>query len=129
LAESGQAALVLDLTDLAAMGDDALAELETWCRQQSCPVIGLGVEASAAARCADAVVESPQELALMLQRIAAQPQAATVLVQVLRTIETQPVPEALTVVSLAYATLQTGEEHQRWLRQRSTPTPVAHDEG
>lgn len=129
LAESGQAALVLDLTDLAAMGDDALAALETWCRQQPCPVIGLGAEASAAARCADAVVESPQELALMLQRIAAQPQAATVLVQVLRTIESLPVPEALTVESLAYATLQTGEEHQRWLRQRATPAPVAQDEG
>jgi enoyl-CoA hydratase/carnithine racemase len=50
--------------------------------------------------------------------VAANPQAATVLVQVLRTGSTLETPAALTLESLAYSTLQGGPEHHRWLDSR-----------
>ena len=54
------------------------------------------------------------------------PQAATVLVQVLRLGRGRSLEEGLTVESLAYATLQAGAEHRAWLdgrALRSRPRP------
>ena len=59
------------------------------------------------------------------------PQAATVLVQVLRLGRGRSLEQGLTVESLAYATLQAGAEHRAWLdgralrsRPRPRPEPV-----
>ena len=87
LEESGYPAIVLDLNSLSLLDEDALQQVERWSRQQPCPVIGFGPEHSAAVVCVDAAVENHGELGTMLRRIASNPQASTVLVQVLRAIE------------------------------------------
>lgn len=130
LEESGQAALVLDLASLSLLDDDERLQLEAWCRRQPCPVVGVGAEDGAAAHCVDVVVDA-SELDALLRRIAANPQAATVLVQVLRTIEPLPVQDALQVESLAYGVLQSGEEFRRWLTQWQArpPTTAVEESG
>lgn len=125
LAESGQSALVLDLVSLSRLADSELLVVAQWVRQQPCPVVGVGPEDSAAAYCADVVVESDAELSTLLRRISENPQAATVLVQVLRAIEHLPPLDGLVVESLGYATLQSGEEFKRWLAQYRAQNPPA----
>ena len=77
-------------------------------------VAGKGVS-RARLRAADVVVDSPADAAALEGRIAANPQATSVLVQLLRTTEKLPVADALFAESLAYATLQSGPEYRRWL--------------
>jgi enoyl-CoA hydratase len=82
-----------------------------------CPVIGIAPDRDNAfpdVAC-DAVVSSEAELAAVAVNIERSPLAAATLVQVLRTTATMPIAEALTVESLAYATLQAGPEFRRWL--------------
>jgi enoyl-CoA hydratase/carnithine racemase len=55
--------------------------------------------------------------------VARHPQAATILVQVLRAGSTLGTAAALTLESLAYSTLQAGPEHHRWLDTRRARTP------
>ncbi|MBE9373280.1 enoyl-CoA hydratase/isomerase family protein [Saccharopolyspora sp. HNM0983] len=79
-----------------------------------------------------AVVEDPGSTAARLRTAAeANPQAALVLAQVLRTTADLAVPGALDVESLAYSTLLGGTEFRRWLDARGhrpappeTPEPV-----
>lgn len=54
------------------------------------------------------------------------PQAACVLVQLLRLTAALPVREALLAESFAYSTLQAGSEHRAWLASR-TPRPLPPD--
>lgn len=124
LEDSGDPAIALDLDSLSLLSESELLQVERWSRQQPCPVIGVGSESSAAASCADAIVESSAELNTMLRRIAANPQAATVLVQVLRSIEHLSPEDGLVVESLGYATLQSGEEFKRWLTQHQAKNPA-----
>ena len=125
LDESGVPAVVLDLDSLSTLSESELVRVERWSRQQPCPVIGVGAELSAAARCVDAVVETGSELDTLLRRIIANPQAAAVLVQVLRSIEHLPPDDALVVESLGYSTMQSGDEFKRWLSQHQAKNPVA----
>jgi enoyl-CoA hydratase/carnithine racemase len=60
--------------------------------------------------------------------VAAHPQAATVLVQVLRAGSTLGTAAALTLESLAYSTLQAGPEHHSWLDTRRVRTPDHRDD-
>jgi enoyl-CoA hydratase len=115
LAESGQPAIVLDLNSLSRLSESDLVVVERWSRRQPCPVVGRGHESLAAVACVDAVVGSDAELNTMLRRVAVNPQASAVLVQVLRTIEHLSPLDGLVVESLGYATLQSGEEFRRWL--------------
>jgi enoyl-CoA hydratase/carnithine racemase len=55
--------------------------------------------------------------------VSAHAHAATTLVQVLRVSERLTVDSALVVESLAYATLQAGPDHRRWLEVSSRPVP------
>jgi hypothetical protein len=66
----------------------------------------------------DVVVDDPDEIVQAVER---NPQAATVLVQLLRSSESLDVPAALVAESLAYATLQAGPEFARWLENRPVP--------
>ena len=125
LTESKQSALVFDLESLERLG--CQAALSLWCRQQPCPVIGIGTFDSSLLDCVDVVVADEAELSLILQRVSDNPQAATVLVQVLRSVEHLPPEQGLVVESLAYATLQSGEEFKRWLkkyRDKNSPEPA-----
>jgi len=100
---------------------------EGWLLEQACPVIAIG-EGSAAN--ADVVVGSDSELATLKASIERAPIAAMTLVQVLRCTERLPVAAAMTVESLAYATLQSGAEFHAWLGSRQhAPQLVAGGEG
>lgn len=124
LEDSGDPAIVLDLDSLSLLSESELLQVARWSRQQSCPVIGVGSESSEVARCVDVIVENGAELNTMLRRIEANPQAASVLVQVLRSIEHLSPQDGLVVESLGYATLQSGEEFKRWLTQHQAKNPA-----
>ena len=116
--------VVLELSELASIVDK-----QPGLQRQPCPVIGIGTSADALASICDVLVSTRQEAGRLAQRIAAHPQAATVLVQVLRVTESLPVEQALIVESLAYATLQGGPEHQAWLAQYRPPPKRQADSG
>lgn len=117
LEESDQPAIVLNLQSLTRLNPSLLRDVVAWCRRLPCPVIGLGDMHLSSSPCADAIVDGDSDLNLILRRIQANPQAASVLVQVLRTIENLSFENGLVVESLAYATLQSGQEFTRWLAQ------------
>src|SRR5688572_28811805 len=71
-----------------------------------CPVIGLGNSANPLAAWLDAVVEPPIGADLLARQVQAAPQAAAVIVQLLRLIPSLSIEDALTAESLAYAVLQ-----------------------
>lgn len=86
-----------------------------WLSGQPRPVLAWG---EGAAPNADVVVEERAALEPLIDSINRMPMAAMTLVQVLRTAERLPVLAAMTVESLAYATLQAGPEYAAWLRSR-----------
>jgi enoyl-CoA hydratase len=78
------------------------------------------LRAWAAAAAAAAAVD-PQPL---YARIEQAPCAATILMQVLHATQGMPLEAALTVESLAYATLQSGPEFRAWLTRRREAAPA-----
>lgn len=126
IANSPLKTIALDLASLSQLSGTELQQLCTWCQRQPCPIVGLGSEQSLAAQCVDVVVAGESELRRISQRIQSHPQAALVLVQVLRAIEHLTPLDGLVVESLGYATLQAGDEHKRWLaqhRSKNIPGP------
>ncbi len=100
---------------------------ECWLQRQSCPVIAIGEGATANA---DVIVGTAADAELLVERIERTPLAALTLVQVLRCVEYLPLEAAMTVESLAYATLQGGAEFRAWLQTRdAAPQLVAGGEG
>lgn len=98
-----------------------------WLMRQSCPVIAIGRdEADPWRDVYDVVVEDVAAAAPLLTNIERAPLAATVLVQTLRVTAGLPVAAALTVESLAFATLQAGREFCAWAAE-NPPTPVDTD--
>ncbi|MDB5968850.1 MAG: enoyl-CoA hydratase/isomerase family protein [Hydrocarboniphaga sp.] len=114
------------LLDLRQAGAAAHSEIADWLTTLPCPVIGigdpLGQAASELASACDVTLESEPEAATLIGNIQRWPLASTVLVQVLRSIQTLPLAAALAVESLAYGCLQQGAEFRGWLAARS---PVA----
>jgi enoyl-CoA hydratase/carnithine racemase len=92
-----------------------------WLRRQPWPVIALG-DVHPLAAAADVIAAGP-ELPALAAAVAARPQAALVLVQLLRASEGLAVAQALTLESLAFATLQGGAEFRAWLAARTPPAP------
>ncbi len=119
---AGEAAPALPLVfvDLAETGafPDAIA-------LPPCPVIGLGDPAHPLAASLDAVVEAPVGAALLAQQVMAAPQAAAVVVQLLRLLPSLSAEQGLVAESLAYAVLQGSAEHLRW----RAPQPPAAPRG
>ncbi len=70
----------------------------------------------------DVVVGTRPELEALVAAVAATPIAAATLAQVLRAGDGRTIADGLVVESLAYATLQAGPEHARWLAARG-PAP------
>jgi len=98
-----------------------------WLGGQSVPVIAVGKGETPNA---DVVLLDEQEVDSLLANIERAPLAAMTLVQVLRTVETLPVEQGITVESLAYATLQVGPEYLAWLETRAdAPQRVIGSEG
>jgi enoyl-CoA hydratase len=109
----------------ARLADAELARIANWLRQLPCPSLGIAAEADhPLAQACDVVVASVAEAAPLIGNIRRNPVAAGVLVQTLRLTEKLPVPEALDVESLAYATLQGGSEFKRWLADHKAESPA-----
>ena len=87
--------------------------IDDWLQSRPCPVIGIGD--GAAAKACDVVLESPDKLTTIADNIRAVPLASMTLVQHLRAIENLPLATALTIESLAYASVQQGPEFMAWL--------------
>lgn len=116
---AGDAALPLciDLRGGAQAPAADTTRVIAWLRSQNRVVMGLADEA-AAHHPLDAGVDvllAADEQDRCSNAIRANPQAAMVLVEVLRTTEHLPPADALIVESLAYAALQGGAEHAAWL--------------
>ena len=109
-------------------GDGEAASVGPWLRALPCPTIGIA--GSPLADVADVCVDDVGDAACLIDNIHRHPLAAAVLVQVLRAVEALPLADALTVESLAYATLQGGAEFRQWLDANRAPSPFTHsDEG
>ena len=87
--------------------------IDDWLQTRPCPVIGIG--RGAAAKACDIVLETPGKLDAIAENIKAAPLASMTLVQHLRAIESLPLATALTIESLAYASVQQGPEFAAWL--------------
>lgn len=117
----------VELDDDGAACDTAqLATARAWLRRCPCPTIAIGSSAHPLADAFDVVLADHHELPRIAVNIAHAPQAALVLVHVLRSTETLSAAAALPVESLGYATLQTGPEFRRWLATRA-PLAVTPD--
>ncbi|HKY93359.1 MAG TPA: enoyl-CoA hydratase/isomerase family protein [Nevskiaceae bacterium] len=102
--------------------------LSQFLRALPCPSIALTTRDTPLAQSCDVVVEDPKRLPSILATIRRCPQAASVLVQLLRLIEMLPPEDALAAESLAYATLQAGPEFRRWMAAHaSEPAPPRED--
>jgi len=71
----------------------------------------------------DVLVETPDELALLDDRIRAHPFASAALVQLLRHSEKRDIEAGLVAESAVYSTLQSGPEFRAWLATRPPPQP------
>lgn len=88
------------------------------------PVIGLGDPSHPGARCLDTVVEAPITIERIVEQVTRHPNAAAILVQVLRSTERMAIDDGLSSESIAYATLQGSAEHARWIAGRSRVEPA-----
>lgn len=107
--------------ELAFVDLDGTAETPDAVALPPCPVIGVGDPAHPLAARLDAVVEAPVSAELLARQVRANPQAAAVIVQLLRLLPALAVEDGLTAESLAYAVLQGSAEHARW---RATAMPA-----
>ncbi len=109
-------ALIVDLRHDGFVGD--LPRVVDWFARQVVPVIGIGSEDdSPLAPLVDVLVEDESALEGIIAKCDANPEAAAVLVQVLRNIGHLGIAAGLALESMAYATLQGGSEFARWLAQ------------
>ena len=89
------------------------------------PVFGIG--SGAGAELVDAVVPDRKAAQALHTAITEHPQAAAVLVQLLRLLPQLSAQHGLVAESLAYGVLQGGSEHRRWLEARAA-APALHDQ-
>lgn len=88
------------------------------------PVLAFGPPAHPLAHRADVLDDPDVPLASVAARIAAAPRASAVLVDLLRATAGMAPEAALTAESLAFAALQGGAEHARWLATRRPASPL-----
>jgi enoyl-CoA hydratase/carnithine racemase len=114
--------------DLGIADPAAVSDLAEHTRSYPCVTVALSPEpAGAKPPGFDVVLAADDEAALdaVVAGVARAPQAAVVLVQVLRMGRGRPLDEGLAIESLAYATLQGGAEHRAWLAgHRPKPRPA-----
>ena len=95
-----------------------VSRVEHWIYHQPVPVIGILSENdhSDLSSCVDILVSNEDERTIVMEKISQNPQASAVLVQVVRSTLALSITGALSLESLAYSTLQGGEEFARWLQ-------------
>ena len=132
-----QQAIIIHTTSFSTLNQTQLNSVFAWFRQLPFPVVGFAPNADSVDQKADkpsvtanvdVIVTTEAEAKLILQRIQTNPQAAAVLVQVLRAVEHLPMDQGLQVESMGYAALQTGNEFTRWLANNTSSEP-AEDTG
>lgn len=111
-------ALFVELEGAPTLEADDRQAVERWIDALPVPVIGCGGDGSWPAGAMDVLAGSDDDLLALEQSIRANPAACAVLVQVLRSTAGLDPIQALTVESLAYATLQAGSEFASWLAER-----------
>ena len=108
------------------LGQEKAARLGDWLAQQSVPIVGVaGERPSNLDGAMDLVAEGTAELERIREKIDRRPHACAALVQVLRATGRLDIFSALAVESLAYATLQGGNEFARWLKRQPPRRPKA----
>jgi enoyl-CoA hydratase len=113
------------LVDCAAadLDEAGRSRLAAWLADQPCPVLGIGSGALAPA--CDVLLPEADAATRLIHNIRLSPQAAAVLVQLLRLTAALPLPAALQAESLAYGLLQSGAEFRRWRESGAQPAPTA----
>lgn len=114
------------LADLAEAGAAEIAALTPALSQLPCPVIAVGELANGSAPLVDTAVPDLKAARVLTDNIRSFPRSAMTLVQVLRHNEHASVHEGLLMESLAYATLQGGEEFRRFLADKKPPPAPRH---
>lgn len=124
------ACVTIDFTQYEGDPVAIAAQAEGWLNRLPCPSIALTTER---VRLAGFDLSLPTELEVerLEAVVAANPVASTVLVQTLRLVEQLPMQAGLVAESLAFATLQQGEEFRRWLAslppKARSPSPKPPD--
>lgn len=122
-----QKAIVISKAMLDAM-DDAADGADLWqaLRRLPCPIIGVadGFDRARGYAASDLLASPGIDLEGILANIDRSPIAATVLVQVLRATSKMPIPDALAIESMAFATLQFGTKHRTWLSGHNVDQPA-----
>lgn len=122
---STQRYLLFEAGSAETLNREEAERIAAWLEQLPCPTIAVARGGGGAiAKACDVLLESAEHAAPLLTNIEHSPIAASVLVQLLRTTANLPMLGALTVESLAYATLQGGAEFQRWLVQNKADSPA-----
>jgi enoyl-CoA hydratase len=88
------------------------------------PLIGVGDAAHPLAAALDAVVESPISAAALIRQTSQVPHAASVAVQLLRSLEHLAPETALPLESFCYGLLQASAEHIAWLAAQVPAAPT-----
>lgn len=125
--------LAVDLATADGFDTELLPAIAAWLSAQPVPVIGINAGAirhnstrDILTRAVDLLDDANEDYHPAADAIHRNPMASAVLVQVLRTIDGLPIHLALGVESLAYATLQGGEEFYRWLAGRTRHPEAPH---
>jgi hypothetical protein len=122
--------LAVDLASDNDIDSSERGRLVRWLSTQTIPVVGLGEQESVLSRAVDVIATNEDDLAALGECIVHNPLASAVLVQVLRSTEELDIAAALTVESLAYATLQGGSEFGVWLAHREERSAqIPRDDG
>lgn len=88
------------------------------------PLIGVGDSAHPIAASLDAVVESPISAAALIRQTRQVPHAASVAIQLLRSLEHLAPERALPLESFCYGLLQASAEHIAWLAAHAPAAPT-----
>jgi|TARA_B110000305_G_scaffold235989_1_gene296576 hypothetical protein len=119
LADAGPgdvSAIALDLRD-QCLNEQEVSRVKQWLTHQPVVIVGLVNENRQLIDALDLAVDSNAEVETSLNAIHRNPMASAVLVQVTRATASLPIATALSVESLGYATLQSGEEFRLWLAE------------
>jgi hypothetical protein len=116
--------LTIDLSGAEALADDDVERISAWLPRQPVPCIGISDAPAGPLHGAVDLLAEPDELAAVVAGVQANPDAASILVEVLRSVAALPPLAALTLESLGYATLQGGAEFARWLATERHSRPA-----
>lgn len=121
-------ALILDLKQAEQLSSTESATLFEAIGKTPCPTIGIADKNCCLSDAVDLICTDLDQAQPLLDKICESPIAAMTLCQVLRITENMPLEQALTVESLAFSTLQAGEEHRCWSASH-TPSPTEPEPG